>query len=96
MGDLCTKEIANLTVEDIKQVCDQSIDVAKGLGEKVTVMGLSMGGVMSAYNAQFRDDIEQAVQYFENYKVVRKDEIEPLPDDFKGFWISSPSKITDV
>lgn len=42
------------------------------------------------------DDIEQAVQYFENYKVVKKDEIEHLPDDFKGFWISSPSKITDV
>ncbi len=40
------------------------------------------------------DDIEQAVQYFENYKVVRKDEIETLPDDFKGLWISSPSNTT--
>jgi hypothetical protein len=39
------------------------------------------------------DNIDQAVQYFENHKVVRRDEIESLPDDFKGFWISSPSNI---
>jgi predicted enzyme related to lactoylglutathione lyase len=39
------------------------------------------------------DDIEQAAHHFKDYKVVRRDEIEPLPSDFKGFWISSPSNI---
>lgn len=59
--DLYTKEIGKLTISDIKQVCNTSIDLAHGLGNKVTVIGLSMGGVMSAYNAQFRDDVEMAV-----------------------------------
>ncbi len=61
VDDLYTKEIGKLTVGDIKDVCDTSIDIAHGLGDKVVVIGLSMGGVMSAYNAQFRDDVENAV-----------------------------------
>jgi predicted enzyme related to lactoylglutathione lyase len=39
------------------------------------------------------DDIEQASNYFEEHEVVRRDEIEPLPGEFKGFWVSSPSNI---
>jgi len=61
VNDLYTKEIGKLTISDIKKVCDTSVDVACGLGDKVTVLGLSMGGVMSAYNAQFRDDVDKAV-----------------------------------
>ncbi|MCW8856879.1 MAG: hypothetical protein OQJ95_05895 [Kangiella sp.] len=39
------------------------------------------------------DDLEAADEYFQESDVVRCDEIEPLPEGFKGFWISSPSNI---
>ena len=39
------------------------------------------------------DNAEKAAQYFDEYGVARRDEIESLPVKFKGFWISSPSNI---
>ncbi|MCP3683333.1 MAG: hypothetical protein GY861_11650, partial [bacterium] len=60
IGDRYTKEIGKLTIKDLIKVCDTSIDVAHGLGENVTVLGLSMGGVMASWNAQFRDDVDNA------------------------------------
>lgn len=39
------------------------------------------------------DDLDAAAQYLQRNDVVRCDEIEHLPEGFKGFWISSPSNI---
>lgn len=39
------------------------------------------------------DDLDAAAEYFQQRDVVRCDEIEPLPEGFKGVWISSPSNI---
>ena len=39
------------------------------------------------------DDIEAAAQYLQQHNCVRRDEIEPLPDGFKGFWVSNPANI---
>ncbi len=39
------------------------------------------------------DDPDAAGQYLEQQGVVRCDAIEPLPDGFNGFWISSPANI---
>jgi hypothetical protein len=39
------------------------------------------------------DDIRQAAEYFQYHNVVRRDEIEPLPENFRGFWIANPSEI---
>lgn len=39
------------------------------------------------------DDIEAAAKYFENNHCVRRDEIEPLPEGFKGFWLANPANI---
>jgi hypothetical protein len=38
-------------------------------------------------------DPARAVEYLKAQGVTRCDEIEPLPDDFRGFWISSPACI---
>ena len=38
-------------------------------------------------------DIEAASRYLEENGCVRRDEIEPLPDGFKGFWLASPANI---
>jgi predicted enzyme related to lactoylglutathione lyase len=39
------------------------------------------------------DDIDRASDYFEENDCIRRDEIEPLPDGLKGFWIASPANI---
>ena len=39
------------------------------------------------------DDIEAASEYFEKSQCIRRDEIEPLPPGFKGFWLANPSNI---
>ncbi|TQV88165.1 VOC family protein [Aliikangiella coralliicola] len=39
------------------------------------------------------DNIEQAKKYFDELGVTRRDEIEPLPKEFNGFWIANPANI---
>jgi catechol 2,3-dioxygenase-like lactoylglutathione lyase family enzyme len=39
------------------------------------------------------DNIDKASDYFEENDCIRRDEIEPLPDGLKGFWIASPANI---
>jgi hypothetical protein len=39
------------------------------------------------------DDLDKAAEYLNDRHCNRRDEIEPLPDNVKGFWISSPSNI---
>jgi len=39
------------------------------------------------------DDIEAAGDFLAAVGVTRCDHIEPLPPDFSGFWVSSPSSI---
>lgn len=39
------------------------------------------------------NDIKGAEKYLAEHNCIRCDEIEKLPDDFKGFWVSSPANI---
>ena len=39
------------------------------------------------------DNLDDAAKHLEAHGVERRDEIEPLPDGFKGFWVTSPSNI---
>jgi len=39
------------------------------------------------------DDSEAASKYFEKNNCIRRDEIEPLPEGFKGFWVANPANI---
>jgi len=39
------------------------------------------------------DDIEAAADYLEGRHVARRDEVEPLPEGFRGFWISDPAEV---
>jgi len=60
-SDLMTRAIGRLTAGDLTRVCTESVDISRGLGRRVTVLGLSMGGVMAAWDAQTREDVETAV-----------------------------------
>ena len=37
------------------------------------------------------DNLPEAEAYFEKAGTIRRDEIEKLPPDFKGFWIANPA-----
>jgi esterase/lipase len=47
--------------EDFRTYADEAVDIARGLGREVRVMGLSAGGVVAAWMAQNRGDVSRAV-----------------------------------
>lgn len=53
--------LAHLSIEELIAYGNESVDVATGLGDEVTVLGLSGGGAVAAYLAQFRDDVDLAI-----------------------------------
>ncbi len=39
------------------------------------------------------DDVEAAAAWLDQAGCARRDEIEPLPEGFRGFWVASPANI---
>jgi esterase/lipase len=54
--------LAGLTPFVYRDMADASLDAAKGLGERVYVVGLSGGGTVAAWVAQYRTDVARSVQ----------------------------------
>lgn len=52
--DRLTPDIAKLTAESLLASANEAIDIACGLGERVGVLGISMGGTLASYFGQFR------------------------------------------
>ncbi len=50
-----------LSAEELEAYANETVDIAQGLGEQVTMMGISGGGVTTAWAAQNRGDIDLAV-----------------------------------
>ena len=48
------RELARLRATELRGVADASVDIASGLGDSVIVFGVSLGGTMAAWLAQFR------------------------------------------
>ena len=42
------------------------------------------------------DDVDRACTYLQSQGLVRRDGIEPLPDGFQGFWLSSPANVVHL
>jgi carboxylesterase len=53
--------IAQLTAEELRAASDSATDLAAALGDTVVVAGLSLGGVMAAWIAQFRPEAARAI-----------------------------------
>jgi alpha-beta hydrolase superfamily lysophospholipase len=52
--DRMTTRLKNLTAEALVASAAEAVDIAFGLGERVALLGISMGGSLSAYFAQLR------------------------------------------
>lgn len=53
--DRMTTRLTKLSAEALLASANEAVDIARGLGERVAVLGISMGGILAAYFAQFRD-----------------------------------------
>ncbi|MCB0076709.1 MAG: alpha/beta fold hydrolase [Anaerolineales bacterium] len=62
---------SDLTAETLLRVTQESVDIAQGLGARVVVMGLSMGGAMAAWAAHHRADVALAVLVAPAFAVQR-------------------------
>jgi alpha-beta hydrolase superfamily lysophospholipase len=59
--DRMTVDQARLTAEELAAYADEVVDIAQGLGEHVTLAGISMGAIITAWAAQHRSDLDLAV-----------------------------------
>jgi alpha-beta hydrolase superfamily lysophospholipase len=60
-ADRMTEEQAELKAEELTAYADEMVDIAQGLGEQVVMVGISGGGVTTAWAAQTRPDLDLAV-----------------------------------
>ena len=61
LADRLNDEQGQLTAKEITAYADEMVNLAHGLGEQVDMMGISGGGVTTAWAAQNRSDLDTAV-----------------------------------
>jgi carboxylesterase len=61
LANRMTDELAEIDAQELCEFTDHVLDAAHGLGDSVTVAGLSVGGVMAAWAGQERTDVDRAV-----------------------------------
>jgi pimeloyl-ACP methyl ester carboxylesterase len=61
LADRMTDDLKNLTAKNLRDASNAYVDIARGLGEHVTLLGLSAGGTMAAWVAQHRADVDEVV-----------------------------------
>lgn len=54
-------DLAGLTTEEMIASATVAVDIVRGLGDDVTVMGLSAGGALAVWCAQNRNDVDRIV-----------------------------------
>lgn len=59
LADRMTEAHGALVATDLIQYAETGIDIARGLGRRITVVGLSVSGVSAAWVAQVRDDVDE-------------------------------------
>lgn len=61
LADRMTTEQAKLRAEDLVRYTDEVVDIGRGLGDHLTLAGISAGGLVTGWAAQQRQDVDQAV-----------------------------------
>jgi len=61
LADRMNVEQAHVTAQELTQYADEVVDIAQGLGNHVSMMGISMGGVTTAWAAQHRSDLDSVL-----------------------------------
>jgi carboxylesterase len=61
LADRMTADLGRLRAAELVGFGDRVVDIARGLGDSVTVSGLSVGGTLAAWVAQQRRDVDRVV-----------------------------------
>jgi pimeloyl-ACP methyl ester carboxylesterase len=61
LADRMTAELSHLSAADLAATVSEALEIGAGLGEKVTVAGISLGGILTAWLTQFRPGVDRAV-----------------------------------
>jgi carboxylesterase len=61
LADRMTEDMRHLTATEVVAFGDEVVDIARGLGDSVTVAGLSLGANAAAWIAQQREDVDRVV-----------------------------------
>lgn len=69
--DRLTKALARLTAQKLIDAAYDSADIARGLGERIAVLGISAGGLQCAYLAQYRSDIDVSVPVAPDFAILQ-------------------------
>ncbi|UTO21160.1 hypothetical protein NGC85_10990 [Acinetobacter sp. Z1] len=78
----------------LKQITDKAPDVGFELGLiKLWIAAAPEMSQAEIWLELFTDDFTEAAQYLDKVGVIRCDAIEPLPEGFRGGWITSPANI---
>ena len=56
-----SEALSRITAEEMRGASDSAVDVARGLGDTIVVVGLSMGGTMAAWIAQYRTGVRRVI-----------------------------------
>lgn len=72
LSDLETDALKEVTADQLRDCCASMVDIARGFGEKITYLGLSVGGTMAAWVAQYRSDVDLAVLMAPSFTISRK------------------------
>jgi pimeloyl-ACP methyl ester carboxylesterase len=60
-ADHDTDDLRYLKAVELRDCSNTMVDIARGLGDHITYLGLSVGGLMAAWVAQYRADVNKAV-----------------------------------
>ena len=69
--DRDTTDLKYLTMKDLRDTCATTVDIAHGLGAHLTYLGLSVGGTMAAWVAQYRADVDRAILIAPAFNISR-------------------------
>jgi esterase/lipase len=61
LADTDTDDLKYLKAAELCNCSNAMVDIARGLGDHITFLGLSVGGLMAAWVAQYREDVNKAV-----------------------------------
>ena len=71
LADPDSTALKDVTAEQLRDCCADMVDMARGLGGHVTYLGISVGGMMAAWVAQHRADVDLAVLIAPEFSIGR-------------------------
>jgi pimeloyl-ACP methyl ester carboxylesterase len=69
--DRMTTRLASLTAEELLGATSEALDIARGLGERVCMLGISTSALLCAYFAQYRADVARSILVAPVFAILR-------------------------